>query len=57
MSDLPDDGPEIDIQWVDCATGKVLGHSVPFYPPTRAAYVHKVNGEWVPVLADVKGNA
>jgi hypothetical protein len=48
---------EIDIQLVDCETGDVLGHSAPFSPPSRAMYVHKVNGLWVPVLCDVKGNA
>jgi hypothetical protein len=55
--EAPSPEPEIDIQFIDCETGKVLGHCVPFWPPSRAAYVHKVNGEWVAILADAKGTA
>jgi hypothetical protein len=42
----PDVQAVADIQFVDCATGEILGHSVPFWPPSRAAYVRKIDGKW-----------
>lgn len=37
---------DIEIQFVHRVTGEVLGKSVPFSVPTRAAFVIKEGGKW-----------